>query len=324
MHEAVPLMREYHCTNRLKIREDKSNTESHGLVMHRFFGDQNNECKNTLINERLVHDTTFKSNDSTGFPKERKSFADIVRKKNVDDADNANIGPIGPTTASGEAKTIGCDFCTIENASVRSVLENVFKEPDITTALDPNQKSRSWPFDFRSREPGGVNNVCINCATKASVVPRTMPLEQPPLASHLLLNCILDEIILAASGGYLAWSKNFANMLTDVLCQRIRRLHPSSCYRTTFACPRCGEVTKLETTHPEGFGSVGDRYLTNLPRFKERSCDSEQYSRRHGATNIQSSPGPFTSTKTRNKSDKTNLFGGPNSKKKNRREMREQ
>lgn len=291
--------------------------------MHRFFDDKNNECKNTLINEHFVDDTTFKSNDSTTFSKERKSFADIVRKKNVDDADNANISPIGPTTASGEAKIIGCDFCAIDNASVRSVLENVFKESDMTAALDPNQKNRSWPFDFRSREPVSMNNVCINCAKKASVVPRTMPLEQPPLASHLLLNCILDEIILAASGGYLAWSKNFASMLTDVLCQRIRQLYPSSCCRPTSACPRCGEITKLETTHTEGFGSVEDRYLTNLPRFKERSCDSEQYSRRHGATNIQSSPSPFTSTKTRNKSDKTNPFGGLYSKKKNHREMKE-
>lgn len=285
--------------------------------MHRLFGDGNIDYKtNTSVdgcpaaaNVPCCSGSFVRSATAANG---RKTFADIVRKKNDSRTDHRNspttVAPIGSSRAAGEANAnFGCDFRGIDNSSVRSVLKNVLEDPDQKTNANPDRGYVSWPRDLRN-----TANDCINCAHQVdgtSQVARA-----------------LDQLV-SASASCAAQSSHVTDLLSTLLCRRFRQLAASRrSFAPLFVCPRCGETADLDVLlRLDGLGSVGDRCVANLrSRFQDRGCSSGQYSRTHDvAVSQHQSSGQIAGPPgTRCKPIKANPEFGRLNSKKNKRETK--
>lgn len=322
--------------------------------MNKFFADDNitsSSCKSATLNTHGFTDNArskqrrkkkFKEKDakanithtlnSAGPSDQRKSFAEIVRN-NVEE----NVGKLPikssniPPIEAGEVGALGYDFRTIENSSVRSVLESLFKEPEQRNGTELNTESGAISLDSPStKKLVGVNNeICSSCVQRQNVIPQ--PISMPQIGSSILDNIFDEEksAFLRAQRNALFTNGppnivNFNYNLSELLYQRVK---PSSAEYPSasdypsyfFVCPRCGEMTNLEMNDLEKLGSIGDRCIPSFSsRFQGNDIFSGQYSRRYAPIYNQStsSSNMFAFKKSFGRMNRTNPFNGLNTRKK--------
>lgn len=231
----------------------------------------------------------------------RKSFADIVRVTAQTCDEHTKTDSCGDVKNGATSISTGQSFDSIENISVRSVLENLFKE---SCNLD-NKVSGSTAPKFCPPETEPLSNGPTDFNANSS-----------QHVGSVLKNIFHEDKIQtneeAGHGNLLSFRYN----LSDLLYERPRSakslVHPS----TYFVCPRCGELTNLDTNAFEGLGSVGDRCLTNFRRFpKGQEAESN---RRYIGGNQSASNWSWGGRYRSNFPPNGNPFSGLNQKKRNR------
>lgn len=317
--------------------------------MNKFFGDTNitsSPCKSTTLNthrftdnarskqrrkkkskEKDVNANITHTHHSTGSSDQRKSFAEIVRNSVDEDIEKLPIkSPNLPRIEAGEVGALGYDFRTIENSSVRSVLENLFKEPEKSTETESAMNSVAITFDL----PNVNNEVCSSCVQKQNTVPQ--PISMPQMGTSILDN-IFDEEKLSfmntqkntpftnGPSNIVNFNYNLSELLYRVKQPSVEFPSAADYPSTFFVCPRCGEMTNLEVNDLERLGSIGDRCITSFSsRFQSNDIFSGQYSRRYTPLYNQSlsssNNNVFAFKKSFGRMNRLNPFNGLNTRKK--------
>lgn len=91
--------------------------------------------------------------------KERKSFAEIVRTGHQDVGDTSPVTPVATAASPKQLDCALCDLGTIENMSVRSVLESVFDD----AGAELRNSLKTWKID------SAVTNAHLLCGASADV-----------------------------------------------------------------------------------------------------------------------------------------------------------
>lgn len=237
----------------------------------------------------------------------KKSFADIVRKTR-DGVENPKADSCGDV--GNEACSL---FESIDNISVRSVLENLFKEP----GKNPEgQFGNLMSLNYAPKEDKETSTSAVGkLQTNASVFG----------SNGIQVESILKNIFHEDKSRTKEETNgngnvfNFRYNLSDLLYERPRSSESSLQPSTYFVCPRCGEVTNFGTNDLEGLGSVGDRCLTTFRRFR-KGQKTECGNRRIIACNTNQTWTPDYSWGGRSRSSFQfhNPFSGLNQKKRNR------
>lgn len=233
-----------------------------------------------------------------GAAKERRSFAEIVRSGHEN---------VGDTSAGVRSDCALCELSAIENASVRSVLENVFDERaelrQSRAASKSSCATSAGAVNAADDEPGacagfggsadrgagggGAENGDAGAYARTSAA-------QFPYAARSTVSPSFD----APTGAFGAPGDGAPPALLDFVCRRapselafVRPAagHPAPIYPSAavFVCLRCGEATNLGAYAFQEVAALGDGCRRSR-RFRNRGGRTvTHHSRRYNAFGAQ-------------------------------------